>query len=104
MIKLNPLPRSTPIKINIQVLPDLKEKLDDYVTIYAQTYGKSDPLTDLIPHMLEAFLESDVAFKKARRDLQSQTEKSPDNSSKHPENPPSPEPSTIRSALSFTKE
>ena len=64
MIKLAPLPRSNPIKLTIQVLPDLKEKLDDYATIYEETYGKADEVNDLIPYMLESFVESDSAFKK----------------------------------------
>ena len=103
MIKLNPLPRSTPMKLTIQILPDLKEKLDDYATIYQETYGKADPVTDLIPHMLESFLESDNAFKKARRELQNRTEEPLSKTSTKPSDPP-PTTSGIRSALSFSKE
>ena len=103
MIKLAPLPRSTPMKLTIQILPDLKEKLDDYAVIYQETYGKADPVLDLIPHMLDAFLESDTAFKKARRDMQNRTEQS---SSRSPANPTEDPPASsgIRSALSFSKD
>ena len=103
MIKLAPLPRSTPMKLTIQILPDLKEKLDDYAVIYQETYGKADPITDLIPHMLDAFLESDTAFKKARRDLQNRAEQSSLRSPTNPTEEP-PASSGIRSALSFSKD
>ena len=103
MIKLAPLPRSNPIKLTIQVLPDLKEKLDDYAIIYEETYGKADQVTDLIPYMLESFLESDRAVKKARRSLQNRGEK-PSSKSNETTTEEPPASSGIRSALSFSKD
>ncbi len=73
MIKLKELPNDTTTRFNIQIRTDLKEKLDDYATIYAQTYGKAEEVKDLIPYMLEIFLDGDVAFKKARRELHDQS-------------------------------
>lgn len=44
------------------MLPDLHRALADYAALYAQTYGRDEPVAELIPAMLSAFLESDRAF------------------------------------------
>lgn len=62
MIKLARLPERTPIKLTIAALPELHERLVIYAELYRQTYGVEEPLTELIPHMLDAFLASDRAF------------------------------------------
>jgi hypothetical protein len=64
-LKLARLPDRTPIKLAITVLPDLHQALQDYARLYAETYGREEVVTDLIPAMLAAFLESDRGF--ARR-------------------------------------
>lgn len=66
-IKLPRLPDRTPIKIAITVLPDLNERLTAYAAAYAETYGVEEPVVDLIPAMLTAFLESDRAFARGKR-------------------------------------
>jgi hypothetical protein len=66
-IKLSKLPDRTPIKLAISITPDLKAALDDYAALYAQTYGATEGVADLIPAMLTAFLESDREFAKTRR-------------------------------------
>jgi hypothetical protein len=68
-IKLARLPDRTPVKVSITVAPDLHAALSDYATIYNQSYGQSEPLAELIPHMLAAFLSSDRGFAKARASL-----------------------------------
>jgi len=65
-LKLAKLPDRTPVKLTITVTPDLHHALSDYAALYAQTYGHSEPVSDLIPAMLAAFLESDRAFARAR--------------------------------------
>ncbi|WP_394438961.1 DUF2274 domain-containing protein [Sphingobium naphthae] len=65
-IKLGKLPDRTPIKLTISVLPDLKQALDDYAALYSATYGENEPITELIPQMLAAFLASDRNFVKTR--------------------------------------
>ncbi|WP_448659226.1 DUF2274 domain-containing protein [Sphingomonas sp. CJ99] len=65
-LKLGKLPDRTPVKLAITVLPDLHEALRDYARCYAETYGNEEPVTELIPHMLAAFLSTDRAFAKAR--------------------------------------
>lgn len=61
-IKLAQLPDRTPIKLTISVMPDLHQALTDYAALYAQSYGRDEPITELIPAMLRAFIDSDRAF------------------------------------------
>lgn len=65
-IKLAQLRDRTPVKLSISVMPDLNQALNDYAAFYAQAYGREEPVVDLIPAILAAFLESDRAFSKAR--------------------------------------
>lgn len=65
-LKLAKLPDRTPVKLSITVTPDLHETLHDCARCYAQTYGSEEPVTELIPHMLAAFLSADRGFAKAR--------------------------------------
>ena len=55
-LKLPQLPDRTPTKLTISVLPDLHQALTDYAALYAQTYGREEPLAELITAMLTAFL------------------------------------------------
>jgi hypothetical protein len=68
-LKLAKLPDRTPIKLAITVTPDLHAALTEYVAVYKQTYGQEEPLAELVPHMLAAFLASDRGFAKAREAL-----------------------------------
>ncbi len=65
-LKLAQLPDRTPVKLGISVMPDLHQALVEYAALYAQTYGREEPVADLIPAMLAAFLESDRVFSKGR--------------------------------------
>jgi len=64
-LKLGKLPDRPPVKLTISVTPSLQADLAAYAELYAATYGVEEPLADLIPAMLAAFLESDRGF--ARR-------------------------------------
>lgn len=66
-LKLAKLPDRTPTKITVTVNAELNQALCDYEKLYAATYGASEKVADLIPFMLEAFLDSDRAFAKARK-------------------------------------
>lgn len=68
-LKLAKLPDRTPIKLAITVTPDLHAALTEYAAVYKQTYGQEEPLAELVPHMLAAFLASDRGFAKAREAL-----------------------------------
>ena len=65
-LKLPQLPDRTPIKLGVAVMPDLHQALTDYAALYAQTYGREEPVVELIPAMLAAFLESDRNFARGR--------------------------------------
>ncbi|GFE77337.1 DUF2274 domain-containing protein [Novosphingobium sp. TCA1] len=65
-LKLPALPDRTPVKMSIHVMPDLADALSDYAKMYAATYGREEPVSALVPAMLEAFLSSDRAFSKSR--------------------------------------
>lgn len=65
-LKLGKLPERTPVKLTIAVMPDLKRALDAYAATYEATYGQAEDITDLIPFMLQAFLDSDRGFARSR--------------------------------------
>lgn len=65
-LKLAQLPDRTPVKLSIQVSPQLHADLQRYAVLYKEAYGREEAVTDLIPSMLAAFLESDRAFARAR--------------------------------------
>jgi len=65
-LKLGQLPDRNPVKLSISVMPDLHQSLVEYAALYAQAYGREEPITELIPAMLAAFLESDRAFVRGR--------------------------------------
>ncbi|GIL03461.1 MAG: hypothetical protein BroJett030_33600 [Alphaproteobacteria bacterium] len=67
-LKLGKLPDRTPAKITITVNADLNQALQDYAALYRATYGEAETVAELIPFMLEAFLDSDRAFAKARKE------------------------------------
>lgn len=65
-LKLAKLPDRTPVKLAISILPELHGQLQDYAAAYAETYGSQEGVTELIPAMLAAFLESDRVFMRSR--------------------------------------
>ncbi len=66
-LRLTKLPDRTPVRITINISPDLNRGLFDYAALYQERYGQAEPVQELIPAMLEAFLESDRAFTQRRR-------------------------------------
>ncbi|MFV0623456.1 DUF2274 domain-containing protein [Sphingomonas sp. ac-8] len=65
-LKLGKLPDRTPVKLAITIMPDLNDALREYARCYAEAYGSEEPVTELIPAMLAAFLESDRGFARYR--------------------------------------
>lgn len=61
-IRLAKLPDRTAVKLTILVLPELQQRLAGYAAFYQQTYGSEEPIAELVPAMLTAFLDSDRAF------------------------------------------
>ena len=68
-LKLDKLPDREAVKITFTADADLKSALNDYAEIYSRAYGKKESVADLIPFMLEAFINADPGFKRARKEL-----------------------------------
>ncbi|MBB4360632.1 hypothetical protein GGD66_008148 [Bradyrhizobium sp. CIR48] len=66
-MKLAKLPDRTPVKMNVVFTPGLAQRLREYAAFYAETYGNKEEVAELIPFMLEAFLEGDADFRKSRK-------------------------------------
>lgn len=66
-LKLAKVPDRTPVKLTVQIAPDLHQALNDYAALYAQAYGRDETVADLIPAILASFLESDRAFTRRPR-------------------------------------
>ncbi|CUS43736.1 MAG: DUF2274 domain-containing protein [Pseudomonadota bacterium] len=65
-LKLGRVPDRTPVKLSIQITPQLHRDLVRYAALYKEAYGQEEAVSDLIPSMLGAFLESDRAFVRTR--------------------------------------
>ena len=70
-LKLPRIPDRTPVKLTISILPDLHQAVVEYTALYSQTYGREEPITELIPAMLKAFIEGDRVFAKLRNGFKS---------------------------------
>ena|SRR5260370_1788376 len=66
-MKLSKLPDRTPVKLTTTLMPDLAARLRDYADFYAETYGTREEVVDLVPFMLQAFLDGDADFRRASR-------------------------------------
>lgn len=66
-LKLARLPDRTPVKLTITIGAELHQSLREYADLYQSTYGVSEQIVDLIPFMLEAFLQSDKGFVRGGR-------------------------------------
>ena len=67
-IKLPRLPDRTPVKVSLNLKPDLHRSLGDYAAFYEAQHGEPVAIQDLVPAMLASFLQSDRAFQRAQRD------------------------------------
>lgn len=67
-LKLGKLPDRTPVKITFTAPPDLNKALQVYAALYRETYGETESVSELIPYMLQSFLEADRGFAEARKE------------------------------------
>ncbi len=67
-LKLARLPERTPVSIIFKATAELDLKLRQYAGLYRMAYGQDAIVAELVPFILEAFLNSDRAFVKACRD------------------------------------
>jgi len=66
-LRMGPLQYSSSVKLTFTCPASLKDELDRYAQLHAQTYGESVDAATLIPHMLEAFMAGDRGFRKIRK-------------------------------------
>jgi len=64
-LKLAKLPDRTLVKLTIVITPDLHQALNEYAQAYREAYGQAEAVPDLVPFMLQSFLDGDRAFAKA---------------------------------------
>ncbi|HYE29073.1 MAG TPA: DUF2274 domain-containing protein [Allosphingosinicella sp.] len=69
-LRLGKLPDRTPVKVTISLSPELNQALGEYAALYQETYGHPEPVQELIPAMLNSFLEGDKLFARRRRERQ----------------------------------
>ncbi|MES2255519.1 MAG: DUF2274 domain-containing protein [Pseudomonadota bacterium] len=67
-LKLAKLPDRMPVKITIAASPELNLALQAYAALYRQTYGQQEPVAELIPYMLQSFLDGDRNFARSLKD------------------------------------
>lgn len=70
-MKLAKLPDRTPVKMNVVLTPVLALRLREYAVFYAETYGNKEEVAELVPFILEAFLDGDADFRRSRRSASS---------------------------------
>jgi len=63
-LRLGPLPSTESVKLTVALSVELKATLDRYAALHGQTYGGQVDAVALVPHMLEAFMMRDRAFRK----------------------------------------
>ena len=66
-MRLSKLPDRTPVKLSIVLAPSVARRLHEYADFYAETYGSREEVAELIPFILEAFLNSDAKFKNTKQ-------------------------------------
>jgi len=66
-LSLGPIPKADMVRLAITLPTTLKEDLDAYAALHAETWGESVDVATLIPHILTAFLARDRGFRRAKR-------------------------------------
>ena len=65
-LRLGLIPKTETVKLTIALSSQLKRDLDRYAELHAQTWGAAIDVATLIPHMLDAFIAHDCAFRKGK--------------------------------------
>lgn len=66
-LKLGKLPDRETTKITFAATTELGKLLEEYAQAYEAQYGKKETVSDLIPHMVEAFIKGDRSFRGRRK-------------------------------------
>lgn len=69
-LKLSSVPDDKPVKLTVELPPDVHRDLLDYAAVMARETGQTAPEpAKLIAPMLQRFMATDRAFAKARKSL-----------------------------------
>lgn len=68
-LKIGAIPERKPVRITLSLPPDLHAALIDYAAIHAAEFGRKASVNDLAILMIERLLNSDAAFRRARKSL-----------------------------------
>lgn len=68
-LKIGPVADRAPVRLAVLLHPDAHDALADYAIIHARQFGREIPVGDLAALMIERFLASDAAFKRARKTI-----------------------------------
>lgn len=68
-LKVGPLPDRSPVKLTLALAPSIHAALQDYAAIHKREFGGEASVADLAALMIEQFLQSDSAFRRARKSL-----------------------------------
>lgn len=68
-LRIGAIPERKAVRITLSLPPDLHAALADYAAIHAAEFGRKTPVNDLAILMIERFLHSDAAFRRARKSL-----------------------------------
>lgn len=66
-LRLGPLPKTESLKLTFICPANLKADLERYAALHSHVYGEEVDALTLIPHMLEAFMARDRAFRRGSR-------------------------------------
>ncbi len=68
-LRIGAVPDRTPVKLTLSLSPETYASLSDYAAIHRREFGSETPVADLAALMIEKFLVSDAAFRRARKSL-----------------------------------
>lgn len=68
-LKIGPIIERASVRLAVVLSPATHDALADYALIHARAHGRELPLGDLAALMIERFLQSDAAFRRARKSL-----------------------------------
>lgn len=75
-LKIGIVSERKPVKRTVLLAPEVNDALEDYAVIHARQHSQEISAANLAALMIEQFLNSDVAFKRARKILrQNRSEK-----------------------------
>ncbi|AKC86309.1 DUF2274 domain-containing protein [Pseudoxanthomonas suwonensis] len=65
-LRLGPLPKTETVRFSFNCSKALLAELEAYAALHTQIYDEPTDAATLAPHMLEAFMARDRAFRKRR--------------------------------------